>query len=155
VAQIEAADRIPELVARAFTIATSGRPGPVVLALPEDMLVEESDVEDAAPFRTPRVHPGEDELRRLRELLAAAERPLIVVGEGGWDASAARDTLAFAEANELPVAASFRCQDYVDNRSRVYAGHLTIGRDPKLAQRVRDADLIVAVGGRLGEIPTS
>jgi acetolactate synthase-1/2/3 large subunit len=90
----------------------------------------------------------------LRGLLAGSERPLAIVGEGGWSAQAAVDVLVFAEANELPVAASFRCQDYVDNGSRVYAGHLTIGSDPKLAQRVRDADLVLAVGGRLGDITT-
>ncbi|MDQ3894772.1 MAG: thiamine pyrophosphate-binding protein, partial [Actinomycetota bacterium] len=148
-------ERIPELVARAFSLATAGRPGPVVLALSEDLLVEEVDVADAERYRLATPAPAERDLQQLRELLGGCERPLAIVGEGGWSAGAARDMLAFCEANELPVATSFRCQDYVDNRSRVYAGHLTIGKDRNLARRVREADLILAVGGRLGEIVTS
>jgi acetolactate synthase-1/2/3 large subunit len=154
-AQPERGERVPELVARAFSLATGGRPGPVVLALPEDLLVEEVDVADAERYRVATPAPAEHDLQELRELLRGCERPLAIAGEGGWSAGAARDMLAFCEANELPVATSFRCQDYVDNRSRVYAGHLTIGKDPNLARRVREADLILAVGGRLGEIVTS
>jgi len=152
--QIDSAERVPELVARAFAVATSGRPGPVVLALPEDMLVEESDVGDAAPYRTAVESPSEADLERLRALLTAAQRPLVLVGEGGWSQQAADDMLAFAEANELPLVALFRCQDYVDNHSRVYAGHLGIGTNPKLAERVAQADLLLVVGGRLGEVAT-
>src|SRR5262249_55581407 len=137
-----------------FAVAVAGRPGPVVLALPEDVLTEECDVADAPAARVARPQPDAAALARLHALLAGAERPLVVVGEGGWSASAARDVLAFAEASALPVATSFRCQDYVDNRSPVYAGHLTIGLDPKLAARVEGADVILAVGGRLGEVPT-
>jgi acetolactate synthase I/II/III large subunit len=154
VAQVDDASRIPEHVARAFAVATAGRPGPVVLAIPEDVLDEETDAEDAAPTEIPRPGPGDEELRRLGELLAAAQRPLVVVGEGGWSAQAGADTVFFCEANAIPVAASFRCQDYVDNGSSAYAGHLTIGMDPALARRVDDADLIVAVGGRLGDVTT-
>ena len=153
--QIEDADRVPELVARAFAVAVSGRPGPVLLAMPEDVLSEETGAPDADPYRLPRAAPRREDLEGLRDLLAAAERPVAIVGEGGWSADAARDALAFCEQNDLPVATSFRCQDYVDNRSSVYCGPLTIGKDPKLAQRVRAADLVVAVGGRLGEITTS
>jgi acetolactate synthase-1/2/3 large subunit len=153
-AQIDDADRIPEYVARAFAAALEGRPGPVVLALPEDVLFDETAAEDAPPVRVARARPEAGALARLRELLAGAERPLVLVGEGGWSAAASRDALAFAEASALPVVASFRCQDYVDNRSRVYAGHLTIGLDPRLAARVQEADLVVANGGRLGDIPT-
>ncbi len=152
--QVDRAERVPELLARAFAVALEGRPGPVVLALPEDVLVEESDAADAAPARPARPAPDPAALDRLRELLAGSQRPLVIVGEGGWSAKTADDVLAFAEASEVPVAASFRCQDYVDNRSPVYAGHLTIGPDPKLAQRVLDADLVLAVGGRLGDIAT-
>ena len=112
----------PRHVARAFAVATSGRPGPVVLALPEDVLDEETDAADAAPTEVPRPGPGDEELRRLGELLAAAERPLIVVGEGGWSAQAGEDTVFFCEANAIPVVASFRCQDDVDNASSAYAG---------------------------------
>jgi acetolactate synthase-1/2/3 large subunit len=133
----------------------SGRPGPAVLALPEDVLFEEADVPDAAPVAPARPQPADGDLARLRELLASSERPLVIVGEGGWSAQAGANLLAFCEAGSLPVAASFRCQDYVDNRSPVYAGHLTIGLDPALAARVREADLLVAVGGRLGDIATN
>jgi len=153
-AQIADPDRIPEDAARAFATALEGRPGPVVLALPEDVLTEETDVEDAAPVRVARARPDAASLARLRDLLAGAERPLAIVGEGGWSAAAARDALAFAEANGVAVVTSFRCQDYVDNRSPVYAGHLTIGLDPRLAARVKEADLIVSIGGRLGDVST-
>ena len=153
-AQIDRADRVPEYVHRAFTTATSGRPGPVVLALPEDMLAEEVEVEDAQRYAPELAHPGADDLARLRELLAAARRPLAIVGGGGWSAQAAEDFIAFAEANALPVGVSFRRQDYVDNASPVYAGHVGIGPDPKLAARVREADLLLVVGARLGESTT-
>ncbi len=152
--QVGEARRMPELLACAFSTALSGRPGPVVLALPEDVLDEEIDVADGIPVAVAKSAPGSEALRELARLLGDARRPLLVVGEGGWTARTGELLLRFAEANEIPVAASFRCQDYVDNRSRIYAGPLTIGMDPKLAQRVRAADLIVAIGGRLGEIPT-
>jgi acetolactate synthase-1/2/3 large subunit len=125
-----------------------------VLALPEDVLVEETEAVAVAPSAAVAAAPADGDLARLRELLAAAERPLVIVGEGGWTAATGRDALAFAEASELPVAVSFRCQDYVDNRSSVYCGHLTIGPDPRLARRVADADLIIALGGRLGDVTT-
>jgi acetolactate synthase I/II/III large subunit len=155
VGQADDVERIPELVARAFSAMLSGRPGPAVLALPEDVLFEEADVADASPVSPPHPDPSARDLARLRELLAGAERPLAVVGEGGWSAQAGEDVLAWCEANALPVAASFRCQDYVDNHSPVYAGHLTIGLDPALARRMQEADLLVAVGGRLGDITTN
>jgi acetolactate synthase I/II/III large subunit len=155
VAQIDDAARVPELVARAFTVATSGRPGPVVLALPEDMLTDVVDVPDAAPHRplaaTP---PGDAAMARLAELLEGAERPLAIVGEGGWTPRTGLDVAAFCEAQRIPVAASFRCQDYVDNRSPAYAGHAALGMDPALASRIRDADVLLAIGGRLSEITT-
>jgi acetolactate synthase I/II/III large subunit len=153
-AEAEAAERLPELVARAFAVALAGRPGPAVLALPEDVLFEETDADDAAPATVARPAPGDEDLARLSQLLARAERPLAIVGEGGWTAATAAGVLAFCEANRIPVAASFRCQDFVDNRSAVYAGHLTLGMDPKLAARVEAADLILALGGRLGEVTT-
>jgi acetolactate synthase-1/2/3 large subunit len=154
VGQADSADRIPELMAHAFSAALSGRPGPAVLALPEDVLFEETDAPDATPVEVVRPSPSPQELVRVRRLLAEAERPLVAVGEGGWSGEAARDVLAFCEASSLPVAASFRCQDYVDNRSSVYVGHLTIGMDPALASRVQEADVLIAVGGRLGDITT-
>jgi acetolactate synthase-1/2/3 large subunit len=155
VTEIGSADDVAGAVATAFHTALSGRPGPVVLSLPEDVLAEESDAVDATPVPVAATAPGEEELRRLRELLGAALRPLVIVGEGGWSEAAGADLQAFAEANALPVAASFRCQDYVDNRSPAYCGHLTIGADPALTARVREADLIVALGGRLGDVTTA
>jgi acetolactate synthase-1/2/3 large subunit len=155
VAQIDDAARIPELVARAFAVATSGRPGPVVLALPEDMLADSVDVPDAAPHRPARSGaPDAGAMQRLTELLDGAERPLAIVGEGGWTSRTALDVAAFCEAQRIPVAASFRCQDHVDNGSPAYAGHATLGMDPALAARIRDADVLLAIGGRLGEITT-
>jgi len=155
VAQIDEVERIPELVARAFHTATSGRPGPVVLALPEDMLVEEADVPDAAPYEPTQAHPGDEDLERMRSLLQGAARPLVIVGGSPWSAEAHDDLAAWCEAGELPIAASFRCQDYVDNDSPVYAGHLTLGQDPRLGARVRDADVLLVVGDRLSEIATA
>ncbi len=148
------ADRLPEHLERAFSLALSGRPGPVVLALPEDVLLEEADIADAASVRPPRSSPSDEDLTRLRELLAAAERPLVIVGEGGWTRETGQDVLAFCEANELPVACAFRCQDFVDNRSRSYAGVLGVAMDDRLATRLQEADLVLALGGRLGEVPT-
>ena len=152
--EIREVERIPELVARAYSVAMSGRPGPVVLALPEDLLVEEADVEDAPRAAPVQAHPGPEELVRLRELLAGAERPFVLVGGQPWTAEAAADLQAFCEASRLSVGASFRCQDYVDNRSPSYAGHVGIGPDPRLAARVRDADVLLVVGARLGEMTT-
>jgi acetolactate synthase-1/2/3 large subunit len=154
VEQAESAVGVPELVSEAIGATLSGRPGPAVLALPEDVLFEEAEVADAEPVDTAQPQPSGDDLARVRELLAGAERPLVVVGEGGWTRRTGEDVLAFCEANGLPVAASFRCQDYVDNHSKVYAGHLTIGMDPALAQRILDADVLLAVGGRLGDVTT-
>ena len=153
-AQIEDVELIPETVARAFHVATSGRPGPVVLSLPEDMLAERADATDAAPYAPEQAHPGAADLARVRELLAAARRPFVLVGGGGWTEQAAADVQAFCEANALPVGASFRRQDYVDNGSRVWAGHVGIGPDPRLAARVREADVLLVVGARLGEMTT-
>jgi acetolactate synthase-1/2/3 large subunit len=154
VTTVEDAAAVPELISHAFHTATSGRPGPVVIALPEDAQDDEADVPDAAPYRPARAAAAPDDVARARDMLAAAERPLIVVGGGGWSEQTGRDVLAFAEASNVPVAASFRRQDYVDNASPVYAGPLTIGMDPALAARVRNADFVLALGTRLGEIAT-
>ena len=152
--EIDSAERIPEHMAEAFSTALSGRPGPVVLSLPEDVLAEEADVGDGARVEVPRLGPQADDLERLRGLLADAERPLVVVGEGGWTAETSRDVQAFCEANALPVACAFRCQDFVDNRSPSYVGVLGVAMDEAIAARLRDADLVLAIGGRLGEVPT-
>jgi acetolactate synthase I/II/III large subunit len=152
--EVDSADRIPEHMAEAFSTALSGRPGPVVLSLPEDMLVEGADVADAARVEPERIPPRAEDLERLRGMLAEADRPLVVVGEGGWTAETSRDVQAFCEANELPVACAFRCQDFVDNRSPSYVGVLGVAMDEAIAGRLRQADLVLAVGGRLGEVPT-
>jgi acetolactate synthase-1/2/3 large subunit len=145
---------VPEVTARAFRAAMSGRRGPVVVALPEDVLSLEAEVEDAEQYSPARAAPSVAELARVREALATAERPLVVVGGGGWSAEAAADLQAFAEASRLPVAASFRRQDYIDNTSASYAGVLTIGHEAVLARRLREADLLLVIGSRLGDIPT-
>jgi len=154
VAQIEQADRIPEMVSHAFHLATSGRPGPVVLALPEDMLRDSSPAADALPAQRVQSHPGPEQMAGLRTLLAGAKRPLVLLGGGGWSAGAVADIRSFVEANDLPAAVTFRCQDRFDNRLPNYAGHVGIGLDPRLAQRVREADLLLVVGARLGEMTT-
>ena len=154
VVQIDDPARIPELVSQAFHRACSGRPGPVAVALPEDMLVEETDVEDTAPYK--RVAPGVagDAIAALRAVLADAHSPLVIAGGGGWTERACADLARFAEANQIATAASFRCQDRLDNTHPSYAGDLGLGIDPKLAERVRDADLLLVIGARLGEMTT-
>jgi acetolactate synthase-1/2/3 large subunit len=154
VGQIEQADRIPEMVSHAFHLATSGRPGPVVLALPEDMLCDPSPAADAGPAQRIQAHPGAAQMARLRALLAGAKRPLVLLGGGGWSAPAVADIRAFVEANELPAAVTFRCQDRIDNDHPNYAGHVGIGIDPRLARCVQEADLLMVVGARLGEMTT-
>jgi acetolactate synthase-1/2/3 large subunit len=154
VAQIDDAARIPEYVSRAFHTAVSGRPGPVVLALPEDMLREKAAIADPQAYQRVEPHPSPEQMKGFRTLLAAAQRPLTIVGGGGWDAEAASQIRTFAEASSLPVAASFRRQDYFNNESPCYVGDVGIGINPALAKRVRDADLLLVLGARLGEMPT-
>ena len=154
VAQIEDADRIPEYLARAFRTATSGRPGPVALALPEDMLRDRVAVGDTGPYRTVRAAPGPGDMAELGAMLAEAKRPMMLVGGGGWTPGASEDIVAFAEANDLPTACSFRRLDLFDNASGCFAGDLTTGSNPKLSAAVREADLLVVAGARLGEITT-
>jgi len=155
VAQIDRADRIPEYIAHAFQTATSGRPGPVVLALPEDMLTEQVTVADTGPYRAVRASPSAADVERLREMLASAQRPLVILGGSGWTPGACDDLRAFATANALPVACAFRYQDLFDNRHPNYCGDVGIGINPRLAARVREADLVLAIGPRLGEMTTS
>ncbi len=154
VAQIDDPARIPELVSQAFHRAVAGRPGPVVIALPEDMLTAKAAVEDAWPYKIVRPHPGAEELQTMRAMLAKAARPFMLLGGGGWSADAVRDIAAFAEANDLPVGVSFRCQDLFDNGHKNYVGHVGIGIDPPLAARVKEADVLIVVGARLGEMTT-
>ena len=154
VAQIDRADRIPEYIARAFQIATSGRPGPVVLALPEDMLIETAQVADTRRYQPVQAAPSAAQIDTLRAMLAASKRPLVLLGGGTWNAQACADLQSFAEANMLPVACTFRFQDLLDNAHPHYAGDVGIGINPKLAARVKEADLIIAIGPRLGEMTT-
>ena len=155
VAEIDDAARVPEYVSRAFHMALSGRPGPVVLAVPEDVLTEAAIAEDVGPAQAPVAHPDPAAMARLRELLARARKPLMIVGGGGWSADASRDLQVFAAANNIPVGCAFRRQDSFDNRDDHYVGDIGVAINPKLAECVREADLILAVGPRLGEMTTS
>ncbi|HLS67793.1 MAG TPA: thiamine pyrophosphate-binding protein [Kiloniellales bacterium] len=153
-AQIDQAERIPEFVTRAFYTATSGRPGPVVLALPEDMLRDMAEPKPVETYRPVEAHPGEADLAQLQELLSGAERPVILIGAG--NRPEVRSNLErFAEAWELPVAAVFRRQDCFDNSHGNYIGDVGIGINPKLYQRIQEADLLLVLGARLGEMTTS
>ncbi len=152
VAQIDRADRIPEYISHAFHIAVSGRPGPVVLSLPEDMLVSQAAATDAQPYARVKAHPGMADMDRMLEMLAQAERPLVILGGGDWSANACDDIRAFIEANNLSASCSFRRQDLLDNRHPNYCGDVGIGISPALAERVRSADLILTIGARLGEM---
>ena len=155
VTQIDRADRIPEYIARAFQIATSGRPGPVVLALPEDMLIDQASVADTRAYQPVQAAPAAAQIERLRTMLGQAQRPLLLLGGATWTDAACAAVRRFAEANQLPVACAFRFQDLFDNAHPQYIGDVGIGINPKLAARVKDADLIIAFGPRLGEMTTS
>jgi acetolactate synthase-1/2/3 large subunit len=154
-AQIDRAERIPEYVARAYRVAMSGRPGPVVLALPEDMLVARAECADVERVEPLAAAPDLAQIEAVRALLAGARQPLLLVGGSRWDGEACAALRRFAEANALPVACAFRNQDLLDNRHESYAGDVGININPKLAARVRDADVLLVVGERLGEIATS
>ncbi len=154
VERVDDPNRLPEYLARAFATALNGRPGPVVLVLPEDMLTQ---MTDAQPL--PRLEPIEawsdpGSLRRLRELLLNSKQPLVIAGGGGWTVQSAQALQRFAENWQLPVANAFRFQDTFDNHHPLYAGDVGIGLNPQLAARVKAADLIVAIGPRLGEMTT-
>ncbi|MFZ6843978.1 thiamine pyrophosphate-binding protein [Undibacterium sp. RuTC16W] len=155
VAQIDRADRIPEYIARAFQVATSGRPGPVVLALPEDCLSAIADVADTRHYTPIQASASGSQLAQFRRLLAGAQRPLVLLGGSGWNKQACEHIASFAVSNQLPVACAFRFQDLMDNTHPHYIGDVGIGINPKLAKRVQEADLIIAIGPRLGEMTTS
>ena len=152
VAQIDRADRVPEYIARAFQIATSGRPGPVVLALPEDMLTAMAAVADTRAYQPVQASPAASQIGQVRGMLAGAKKPLVLLGGGGWNAQACADLQAFAEANHLPVACAFRFQDLLDNAHPNYIGDVGIGvhvdqalfRHRRLQQRI-------AAGGHLAQ----
>lgn len=155
VTEIDDPARIPEIMARAFVCATTGRPGPVVISLPEDILGEILEIGDAPACRPaqPAIAPQDSAL--LLQELQAAQRPLVILGGTGWNEQATRDFADFIQRWNLPVACAFRRQDLFDNRDRHYIGHLSLGVNPALAARVQQADLILAVGTRLGDITTN
>ncbi len=155
VTEIDSIERIPEIISKAYSVAMSGRPGPVVIALPEDVLFGSAVVNDALPARIAHAAPEPQAMDALRTLLAQAERPLVVVGGTGWNADACAALKRFVHANRLPVAASFRRQDLFDNRDPHYVGQLGLGVSPKLAQHARDADLLIVIGSRLAETTSS
>jgi len=155
VAQIDRAERVPEYVARAWRVAMSGRPGPVVLALPEDVLTARATCADAHRVEAVAATPSATEIAAAHGYLAHARQPLVIVGGSRWDAPACAALRRFAETNALPVACAFRSQDLFDNRHPNYAGDVGIAINPHLAARVRDTDVLVVIGERLGEMTTS
>ena len=154
VGEVQSADRLPEYVARAFHTAMQGRPGPVVLALPEDMLTTHTCAPVLPKVEPAQAWPTPGGLRSLQQRLNQAKRPFVIVGGGGWTAASAAAFQRFAEDWKLPVGCGFRFQDTFDNRHPQYAGDVGIGINPALAKRIREADLIIAVGVRLGEMTT-
>jgi acetolactate synthase I/II/III large subunit len=154
VVQVDQTERIPEFVGRAFQTAASGRPGPVVVVLPEDVLDRTVSVEDARCHQPVLSAPSDTQIAAFRRLLGRAMRPIAIVGGPGWNPGACENLRGFAEANQLPVACAFRHQDVFDNRHANYAGELGFGVNPKLAARVREADLVIALGARLDEVTT-
>jgi acetolactate synthase-1/2/3 large subunit len=155
VGQIDRVERIPEYVSHAFHTAMAGRPGPVVLALPEDTLFAQAAVADVPHYHTVRPSASPQELKQVETLLRNAKTPFVILGGGGWNREACRKLQSWIEKNGLPAGTSFRCQDLFDNRSSNYAGDVGIGINPKLAQRVKDADVLLVIGPRLGEMTTS
>ena len=154
VAQVDQTERLPEYIARAFRIAQSGRPGPVVLALPENMLSAAADVADFTGQVTVPLQPDARQFDSMMAAFHAAKRPLVVVGGSAWSQQAADNIATFAERQNVPVVTSFRRQDYMDNRHACFAGDLNVGINPKLEARVRDADFLLLVGTRFGDIAT-
>ncbi len=154
VASIDRADRVQEMISHAFHIATSGRPGPVVLALPEDMQIQTAIEKELACYQRVAANPGEADMHRLRDMLSKAKKPMVILGGGGWNKKGCDDFLAFAQAFNLPVACSYRAQDMIDNRDSHYVGDVAVGLNPALAARIHGCDLLIAIGSRLGEWTT-
>jgi acetolactate synthase-1/2/3 large subunit len=154
VAQIDDADRIPEYLNRAFSVATSGRPGPVVLALPEDMLVDQTESHDANPWQIVKTSPATTDIERVDEMLATAEKPLIIVGGSGWSDATRLQLQEYAQSRSIPVTNSFRCQDFFDNEHPNYIGDLGLGVNPALTRRLQESDCLLVIGARLGEMTT-
>ena len=154
VAQIDRAEHIPEMVSHAFHVAVSGRPGPVVLALPEDMLTSRVQAPQAERYQRVAANPGMRDMAMVRHLLQMCRRPFLILGGGGWTKEACANIQRFAERNRVPVACTFRRQDLFDNKHEQYAGEIGVGMSPALQRRLGEADLILCVGGRLGEMTT-
>ncbi len=153
--EIDRADRVPEIVSRAFHEATSGRPGPVVIALPEDMLRETTGAANPKPWVQVETHPGLTQMAQLQKMLWTAKRPFVILGGSRWSEAATAGVRRFAERFDLPVGCSFRRQSLFDNDHPNYAGDVGIGINPKLAARIRDADVLILLGGRMSEMPSS
>ncbi len=152
--EIDEAARIPEIIARAFRVATQGRPGPVVIALPEDVLSEMATVADAPPVEPVETWPGLTDMMRLQKLLWSASKPVMILGGARWNPKAVASVVRFAERFDLPVAASFRRQMLFPADHQNYAGDVGLGINPKLVARLKEADLVIVAGGRLGEVPS-
>ncbi len=153
-AEIRDPNRIPEYVARAFHTAVSGRPGPVVLSLPEDVLFGECSVPATKPYVKSEPSPSRADMEKFAGLLARAKSPLLMLGGPGWNAQAIEDARTFAQNFDLPVCTSFRAKDRFDNTHKNYCGDMGIGADPKLVKRLKESDLLIVVGARLGEMTT-
>jgi acetolactate synthase-1/2/3 large subunit len=154
VTEIDDPSRIPEMVSRAFYTASSGRPGPVVIALPEDMQRERIAVADAPPFEPLETWPGATDMVKLQKLLWDAQRPVVIVGGSRWSEQACAALARFAERFALPVATTFRRAHLFDALHPCYAGDLGLGVNPKLLARIKSADVVLAIGTRLGEVPS-
>jgi acetolactate synthase-1/2/3 large subunit len=152
--EIDDPARVPEIVARAVRVATQGRPGPVVISLPEDMLTEEASIADAAPVESAETWPALADMMRLQKMLGQAARPLAIVGGGRWSEKSAAALKRFAERFDLPVAASFRRQMLFPGDHECYAGELGLGPNPRLVERIKSSDLVLLLGARLGEVPS-
>jgi len=153
--QIDDVERLPEMISRAYSIATSGRPGPVVLALPEDMLSELIDSVDLKRYQSSGAAPLDVDIAKVVELIENSKNPIIILGGSGWDTSASEQISGFAGRLNLPIACAFRRQDIVDNQHPNYVGEAGLGMNPKLTKRISEADLILCVGARLGETTTN
>jgi acetolactate synthase I/II/III large subunit len=153
--QVDSADRLPEMISRAFSVATSGRPGPVVLALPEDMLFELSTVKDAQKYQSSQAAPTQESLMEMQSLISKAKKPLLILGGGGWNAQATLDIAVFSESFGLPVACVFRRQDLINNQHPNYVGEIGLGMNPKLLEQINESDLLIIVGARMGETSTN
>ena len=154
VAEIDSADRVTEMVSRAWYVASSGRPGPVVLVLPEDALTGMAEATELSPWQQTETHPGDADMRQLQQMLGVAKKPLVILGGSRWSAQAVAQITSFAGQFQLPVACTFRRQMLFDHTHALYAGDVGLGINPQLEKRVVEADVLVLLGGRFSEIPS-